>query len=649
MGLFLDFCRMKLKANQGFLRKISVYWQLMSAKTAFVTRNLSKASIVLIALIIVDVNFNNHLWLRNRKVVADDVISYYSYLPAAFIYHDLSFRFQDKDPDFFKDKMYNSKTADGGTYQKMTMGLAFLYLPFFLLGHLSAWLLGYETHGYTAPYFFFLVFSALFYLVVGLIYLRKILQKYADDSLVAITLLLVVFATNLLYYSTLEATMPHVYNFALFTVFVWQTMRWYAEPTGKHAVFTGLIYGLIVLVRPANALISLFFIFYGIRSFSDAGPRISFFLKRWRALALLLLAAFMVVLPQLIFWKVNTGHWLFYSYNNEGFFFANPQILDGLFSYRKGWFVYTPLMALAVIGLWPLWKTHRGLALPMIIFLIFNVYLIFSWWSWWYGGSFGARPLVDSYGLMAIPLAVLLGRAFRRSKVVFILLMVLSLLLVKLNVFQTYQYKNGSLHYDSMSKAAYWHMFGRMSADLTYYDLLDPLDYTLAIEGIYRSVPVLKVGIREQAETGFEALNEAGDRFISPGKHYHFSGADLLSEEKYHSGKRAVKLTPSDPYGAGIDFSAEKGDRYLVTVWKYPANAKASVVFTAYAEKGYSAVQHDVVETDATGWGKLSMIAEIPAVYTDGRFKAFVWNRSSDTVYFDDFSIEYLGKSTVKE
>jgi hypothetical protein len=133
--------------------------------------------ILLCAIVITWVNFNGKLWNKEQGIVKHDIISYYSYLPAAIIYKDLSFKFIDDDRVFFHNKIWIFKSPNGGRYQKMTMGLSFLYAPFFLAGHGIAHLTGAEPNGYSTPYMFFLQFSALFYLLLGLIILRKIIAN----------------------------------------------------------------------------------------------------------------------------------------------------------------------------------------------------------------------------------------------------------------------------------------------------------------------------------------------------------------------------------------------------------------------------------------------------------------------------------------
>jgi hypothetical protein len=121
----------------------------------------SKTVIYLIIIVASWVNFNNSIWNKPNGVVHNDIISYYSYLPALFIHNDLSFSYVDDDPKFFAGKFYNYYTEDGRRYQKMTLGLSVLYSPFFMLGHLTAWLSNAEMNGYSTPYMFFLAFSSL--------------------------------------------------------------------------------------------------------------------------------------------------------------------------------------------------------------------------------------------------------------------------------------------------------------------------------------------------------------------------------------------------------------------------------------------------------------------------------------------------------
>lgn len=597
--------------------------------------------IMLLTVAVIWTNFNNHLWKEKHGVVIHDVVGYYSYLPAAIIQQDLKFDFVVKQPEHYFGHVIRLRTPDGGVYQKMTMGLAFLYLPFFLIGHVQALITGVPATGVTEPYLFWLVFSSMFYGMAGLLLLRKILKKFFSEKLTAFVLLVVTAGTNLFFYLTLEAAMSHAYNFFLFILFVWLTMRWYERKDFKTSIFLGLNFGLIGLIRPTNGLIVLFFLLYNIRSFSDIGARIQLFLSQWKNILLIIIMAFLVVLPQLVFWKINTGSWFYYTYGEEGFFFNNPQIFRGLFSYRKGWLLYTPLMFFGLIGIFSLRKKAEAFFVPVLVFMVFNIYIIYSWWDWTYGGSFGSRPLIDSYGLMALSIAAFTDRVFDRKKLFGIILQVVMVLLMAFNIFQMLQYKYATIHYAHMTKEAYWHGFGKLRADAEFYDLLEPMDYPALKKGIYRTKPNLRSTIGPDAVNDFESLSADSNHYYSPDQRYKFISFKSQSAAEALSGKYAALLTADKAFTSGIDFPVKPGQKYHITVWKKPANANAALAFSS-ADTRFFYELNSVPDTiNAQGWGRLSIVKTIPDFY-DNWCKVYVWNKGQDSVFFDDLCIRKL-------
>jgi hypothetical protein len=602
---------------------------------------LSILVIVLFGTVAIMTNLNNGLWNKKHGVVIHDVISYYSYLPAFFIYHDLSFSYLDKNPAFFEGRVFNSKTKDGGHYQKMTMGLSFLYLPFFLMGYLSAWISGSPIDGYSAPFMFFLVFGATFYVIAGLFVLRKTLSRYFDDTTIAITLLFITLGTNLIYYTTLESTMSHAYNFALVAFFLYLTIVWHENPNNKNSIFIGLIYGLITLIRPTNGLIVLFFILYTIRSKSDFYRKFLFYTQNFKMLLLISFIAILVLVPQLLFWKSNTGHWLFWSYSEEGFFFTKPEIIRGLFSYRKGWLLYTPIMIFGLAGIFILRDRLKSFYLPILIFTILNIYVIFSWWDWSYGGSFGARAMIDTYALFSVSMAAFVEYIRNSKRFIKIATMGLMIILFLFNIFQTLQYKYGAIHFCEMSKESYWHSFGKLGADQEFFNLLEPLDYKKLIKGEYATIPKIRETIGPASETSFEEFSRWGTQFLSLNQHYVYNNAAYQTEINKHSGQHSILLSGDKKFGANTEFYVKPGEKYSLSVWKYPPKASASLVMAAIDPKEFYFQKETITQTDSIGWGLISYEAIIPDS-CNGKYRVYLWNKTTDSVFFDDLIIRKL-------
>ena len=448
----------------------------------FIGKNiLSKTSVFLIVISVLWIDFNHKSWVNPQSVIRWDVINYYQYLPATFYYHDLSLSFINKDLSLLKYKFWPHMSKTNHFTNKMSMGLSFMYLPFYLIAYSHALITNQPTDGFSPPYAFWLIISSLFYVTIGFLFLRKLLLLYFDDKIVALTIFSVFFGTNLLYYTTLDAPMSHSYLFCLFALFAFFTIKWYEKTSWQYTVILGCLIGLISLIRPSNVIILIFFIFYSVTGWKSFGSRIKLLVEKWNLMLLMLIISIIIWMPQMIYWKFTTGNFLYYSYGDEGFFFSNPQIIKGLFGYRKGWFLYTPVMLFAVLSIFLLKTKRPEFFAPVLIFSILNIYIILSWWCWWYGGTYGHRAFVESYALLAIPLAMLFQTFMMKSILKKIFTITFIVLIIAHQIFQTIQYNYNAIHYDSMSKAAYWDSFLKVRPSKKFESLLDYADYQTCV------------------------------------------------------------------------------------------------------------------------------------------------------------------------
>ncbi len=451
---------------------------------------LSLLTVILLISFMTGVMLREKHWKDERRVIEWDAISYYAYLPAAFIYNDLSLGYADNYKGPHKFIVWPDKGPEDKYVIKTSMGLSILWSPFFLAGHAVAHVTGADTGGYSPPYKFFLLVSALFFLTIGLVFLRRILLLHSSDTVTALILAAFVTGTNLYWYTLYQGTMSHVYSFALISAFIWYSIKWHCSGNKRPwpAIRLGLLFGIIALIRPTNTVIILIFLLYGVNSAESLRRRFSETLGDYRLLAVAAIAALAVWLPQMNYWKEMTGQWFYFSYgSNERFFFGDPAIIKGLFSWRKGLFIYTPLMIFAFSGIITLWKQKSPHALAVTVFVPLNIYIIFSWWCWWYGGGFGQRAFIDSYALMAVASASLLSagiyavKKWIRGPVV-----AAFILLTSLGIFYNFQYYHGAIHWDSMTREAYFDSFGRVRPSAKFDQLLGAPDYEKAREGYDR-------------------------------------------------------------------------------------------------------------------------------------------------------------------
>ena len=466
---------------QLFILLIALFFFFKYIKKT-VKNTLSLRTIIVVAFIGLISITNLQKW-NSEGVISSDFVMYYQYLPAAIVFNDMSYSFLKDLPPDFNGKMWvktNEKT--GRNTNKFTMGMSIMYLPFFMVGHLCAAIFDYTAYGYSYPYLLALSFCGWFYSLLGFIFLRKILLTCFNDVITVWVLVSIALGTNLFYYLTIEPAMTHAVSFSLISMFMWFTVLWYNKKRVKTAVCLGLLLGVISLIRPTNGLIAVVFIFFNISSIQQMKERVLMFREYKIQVLLLTFFTILIWMPQLLFWKYSSGEWFYFSYGEEGFFFSNPQIFNGLFSYRKGWLIYTPIMIFALSGLVFTYMHNKRWVTSLMIFIPVNIFIIYSWWCWWYGGSFGSRPMIDSYAVMAIPLGFFYQFFYKLKPWLRSFPLLIMVLSISLNLFQTEQTKT-CLHYDSMTKEAYWSNFTTIGWPNNYEELIAPPDYTKAIKG----------------------------------------------------------------------------------------------------------------------------------------------------------------------
>jgi len=447
-------------------------------KRIFNLNNLPRITNWLIIVIIICYNVHEKGWEKDYRIIASDVMGYYLYLPAVVVYNDMSLDFIGKESSKLKDKVWFLISPTGKKVIQYTVGMSMLYSPFFLVAHIVSPWFGYEADGYTPPYQILLLISSLFYFGLALRFLRKILSKYFTAIPTAITLFTMAIGTNLLFYTTYEATMSHAYSFSMFVFFLYLLIGWLEKPGYGKTILLGLVTGMIALIRPTNMLVVVLFFLWGVTSWKWMINRLLFLLKSYKQILLMILAFFVVWIPQFLYWKYISGSYLYFSYGDRAWFFFNdPEIINLLFSYRKGWLLYTPVMALSLIGIPFLLKYSKDTFLSVMIFTILNIYILASWCFWWYGGSFGLRAFVDSYVLMAIPFAAFISWCLDRKWFIKLAMTIVLAALIAFNIFQIAQYNKGSLHFVSMTKEAYWETFLKIRPTQKYYDALEYPDY----------------------------------------------------------------------------------------------------------------------------------------------------------------------------
>jgi len=405
---------------------------------------------------------------RYGRSINGDAKAYYAYLPALFIYNDPSYSFIDsveqtyypEDRSQFKD--FRIEQKNGKAVNKTFPGLSVLYAPFFFFSMLVAWVFGFPVDGYSAPFQWGIAFSHLVYFFVGLRFLLAFFRSYKiSDAISYWVFTFLLFGTNCWYYLVYDHTVSHIHSFFLTCVLLWSMQRWISTKQVKMLGFVACVMALLVIIRPTNAVMILFFPLLLVLRKVKLKALLSKEVFHLKALILPILIGLSILAIPFLLWKWQSDLWLVYSYGKESFDFKDPHLLEFLFSYQKGWLLWSPLTLFALIGGLiyfgkQSWKTLLLFVLPLFII----VYILSSWWCWTYGSGFGQRPMMEYLPFIALGFAFFAQKYLKKIHLALIILPFSGLAML-----QSYQVANSILNGGLTTKKEYWSHFLQLKRD----------------------------------------------------------------------------------------------------------------------------------------------------------------------------------------
>jgi len=405
-----------------------------------------------------------------QRPIVGDAKAYYAYLPAIFIYNDAQYNFIDgyESKYYAKNqrKDFLNTTKNGSKVNKTFPGVAILYLPFFFIAHFLASIFSDSPDGYSIIYQYLFDFGYWFYLLVGAIYFTKVFKflKF-KTSHINFSILTLILGTNIFFYSVIDQSVTHIFNFALINAFIYHLLQFNSNSKSKHLYFSLALILLIGIIRPTNIIVLLMIPIF-IPS-TQIYLNITKQLFNFKAILIASVITLTIGSIPFILWKWQTDLWIVYGYGDETFDFSNPEWFNFLFSYTKGWFLYTPIAFIGIIvGLYYQFKINKYPALIILLFYCLSVYVFSSWWCWYYGAGMGQRVMIDHYLILGYLILISLKNASLKIQNVLIFSIIA---LMFFNVIQAIQIKRGIYALGSPTKEIYWDNFLNLTPKAKVY------------------------------------------------------------------------------------------------------------------------------------------------------------------------------------
>lgn len=363
-----------------------------------------------------------------------DGVGYYAFARAPLIEHSLDFT---KDYQFANESFRGPRldennqpksdfrTSTGHLENHFTVGPAILWTPFLLVAHAGVILaraLGSSVaaDGFSAPYRISMALATAFYGFLGLLLAFRLARQYVEERWALLATLAIWWASSLPVYMYFNPSWSHAHSSFAVALFLWYWHRTRSSRSLAQWLILALITGLMLNVYYPNAMVLAVLAIEAARQYLSAfrpdtsaapnsTPRIPELLLRHFLFAAVLLIC---LLPTFI------TRYLIYGSPFESAYIPlrdwnwfSPNFLAVLFSSNHGLLAWTPILLLAIAGLFLFWRWQRRAGTPFLAaFLAFYVFI--ACYPDWAGiSSYGNRFFVSLTPLFILGLAVFFDRA----------------------------------------------------------------------------------------------------------------------------------------------------------------------------------------------------------------------------------------------
>jgi hypothetical protein len=361
--------------------------------------------------------------------VRGDGVGYYAYVRSLMVERGLYFEkdWQHGNESFTMGRidpngsvLANQYTQTGHISNLWSIGPSILWAPFITATH-AAVLFGdiagahIAADGFSTPYLIAMAVATSFYGFLGLWISFRLARKYFDERWAFLATLGVWWASSLPVYMYFNPSWSHAHSAFVVALFLWYWNRTRPNRSITQWLLLGLISGLMVDVYYPNGVLLLIPLLEALGSYWRLwGSEDHQLLALSRLFALHVLYCFVFVaalLPTLVSRKIIFGSALQTGYMPSSTWnWRAPQFWNVLFSSDHGMLSWTPILLLAVIGIFFFARADRVFAIYLgVAFLAF--YTVIALYPDWDGmSSFGNRFFISLTTLFVLGLTAFFNR-----------------------------------------------------------------------------------------------------------------------------------------------------------------------------------------------------------------------------------------------
>lgn len=353
--------------------------------------------------------------------VRGDGVGYYAFARSMLIEHRLDFTkdWLEANTSFRMGRIAadgrispNQYTVTGHLDNHFAVGPAILWSPFLVVAHVVVLLcdsLGghIAADGFSRPYLVAMALGTAFYGFLALVISFGLARRYVSERWAFLATLGIWFGSSLPVYMYFNPSWSHAHSAFTVALFFWYWLRTRNARTWTQWVVLGGLGGLMLDVYYMNVILLLLPFLESLGGYwaalrgsaTEVAGRLFF---KNIIFATATLAAF---LPTLIAKRVVYGSYFKSGYEHL-WVRTSPALFQVCFSADHGLFSWTPILILAVAGLFFFGRYDRSLgAYSIAVFMAF-LYIIGCYVNWDGISSFGNRFFISLTALFVLGLAV---------------------------------------------------------------------------------------------------------------------------------------------------------------------------------------------------------------------------------------------------
>ncbi len=383
------------------------------------------------------------MWAQPGILIPDGA-GYVVYLPSTWFDHDLLFFNEWQHLGLIRDgiPIFKSVAPTGYLGNHWTVGPSMLWYPAFVAADAAhevvPGLSPYARNGISLPYNLAVIAGSAIAGLATLLIGYTIARRWYSVGVSAAAAIAVWLGTTLAWYSMRDSAMSHAASAFACAAIVLLSLRLREEVTPEALFSIGLALGFAAIVRIQTAA-------FVIVPFLVVGQRRNLI----RRAHFLIAGGILGVLPELVVSSVLYGNPLGFASIGVRAIGWYPWTrfwgMETLFSWYHGLFTWTPLTALAVIGLVFLWRTDRLIAIAAAVSLLIQwITNAAADRAFWAANSFGARRFDSCTIFFLLGIAALLAKSPRIGGVLAALSSLWTMMLflvgrtLDLNAYQTF-------------------------------------------------------------------------------------------------------------------------------------------------------------------------------------------------------------------